>query len=65
MQMIRVLLIAPYLQCKELADEVFAGFDDRSISLQAMYAVGVKFIDSLQVDYDAIIARGPRLQLCD
>ncbi len=58
MQMIRVLLIAPYLQCKELADEVFAGFDDRSISLQAMYAVGVKFIDSLQVDYDAIIARG-------
>lgn len=56
--MIRVLLIAPYLQCKKLADEVFAGLDDRSISLHAMYAVGVKFIDSLQVDYDAIIARG-------
>lgn len=56
--MIKVLLIAPYLQCKELADKVFAGFEDRSISLQAVYAVGVKFINSLQVDCDAIIARG-------
>ena len=56
--MIKVLLIAPYLQCKELADKVFAGFDDRSISLKVVYAVGVKFIDSLQVDCDAIIARG-------
>jgi len=56
--MIKVLLIAPYLECKELADEVFAGFDDRSISLRAMHAVGVKFIDSLQVECDVIIARG-------
>lgn len=56
--MIKVLLIAPYLQCKQLADEVFAGFDGRKVSLRAIYAVGVKFIDSLQVDCDAMIARG-------
>ena len=56
--MIKVLLVAPYLQCKELADEVFRSFDCRDVSLQAMYAVGVKFIDSLQIDCDAMIARG-------
>ena len=56
--MIKVLLVAPYLQCKELADEVFRSFDRRDVSLQAMYAVGVKFIDSLQIDCDAMIARG-------
>ncbi len=56
--MIKVLLIAPYLQCKQLADEVFAGFDGRKVGLRAIYAVGVKFIDSLQVDCDAMIARG-------
>ena len=56
--MIKVLLIAPYLQCKQLADEVFAGFDDRKVGLRAIFAVGVKFIDSLQVDCDAMIARG-------
>ena len=56
--MIKVLLIAPYMQCKQLADEVFAGFDGRKVGLRAIYAVGVKFIDSLQVDCDAMIARG-------
>ena len=56
--MIKVLLVAPYLQCKNEADEVFGHWPDSSITFITIYAVGVKFIETLQVDCDAIIARG-------
>jgi PAS domain S-box-containing protein len=54
----RILLIAPYQECKSLADEVFAQNNDAGLQLESLHAVGVKVVEELCLDYDAVIARG-------
>jgi transcriptional regulator with PAS, ATPase and Fis domain len=54
----RILLIAPYLECKILADEVFAQNCAADLQLESIHAVGVKVVEELCLDYDAVIARG-------
>lgn len=56
--MIKILLFAPYHDCKRLADEVAADFGEADIVLETIYAVGVKFIQVQRFDCDAMIARG-------
>lgn len=54
----RILLIAPYPECKILADEVFAQNCAADLQLESIHAVGVKVVEELCLDYDAVIARG-------
>ena len=54
----RILLIAPYPDCKILADEVFAQNSASDLQLESIHAVGVKVVEELCLDYDAVIARG-------
>lgn len=56
--MIKILLFAPYHDCKQLADEVVADFGEADVILETVYAVGVKFIAEQHFDCDAMIARG-------
>ncbi|KYZ76036.1 Fis family transcriptional regulator [Anaerosporomusa subterranea] len=56
--MIRIALIAPYETLKKLADDTFADYPDKDVTLTTIYAIGVKVVPSLQLDCDAIIARG-------
>lgn len=56
--MIRILLFAPYHDCKQLADEVVADFGETDVMLETIHAVGVKFIQTQRFDCDAMIARG-------
>jgi len=54
----KILLIAPYPECKKLADEVFAQNTTAKLQLESIHAVGVKVVEELCLDYDAVIARG-------
>lgn len=54
----RILLIAPYPECKSLADEVFAENSSPDLQLESIYAVGVKVVGELCLDCNAVIARG-------
>lgn len=56
--MIKVILFAPYNEYKQFAEEAFAEFAEEDVELQAIYAVGVKFIETWQFECDAVIARG-------
>lgn len=56
--MIRIALIAPYETLKVLADASFANYPDRDVTLTTIYAIGVKVVPTLKLDYDAVIARG-------
>jgi PAS domain S-box-containing protein len=56
--MIKILLIAPYQKCKELADKVFLENNEQELILESIHAIGVKIVDTLHLDYDAVIARG-------
>jgi len=56
--MIRITLIAPYETLKTLADDTFANYPDKDVTLTTIYAIGVKVVPSLRLDCDAIIARG-------
>ncbi len=56
--MIKILLFAPYHDCKRYADEVFAEFGETDVILETIYAVGVKFMEKQHFNCDAIIARG-------
>lgn len=56
--MIRIALIAPYDSLKKLADETFAQYPDKDVVLTTIYAIGVKVVPTLQLDFDVIIARG-------
>lgn len=56
--MIRIALIAPYETLKALADASFANYPDKDVTLTTIYAIGVKVVPTLRLDYDAIIARG-------
>ncbi|EGO63753.1 sigma-54-dependent Fis family transcriptional regulator [Acetonema longum] len=56
--MIKVILFAPYQEYKQFAEEVFAELAEEDVELQAIYAIGVKFIETRQFECDAVIARG-------
>jgi transcriptional regulator with PAS, ATPase and Fis domain len=56
--MIKVSLVAPYEECKQLAEEVFAECAEMNVTLQVVSAIGVRIIESMHFDCDAIIARG-------
>lgn len=56
--MINVSLVAPYEECKQLAEAVAAESREMNVLLQIVSATGVKVIEKLHFDCDAIIARG-------
>ncbi|WP_312338398.1 sigma 54-interacting transcriptional regulator [Anaerospora hongkongensis] len=56
--MINVSLVAPYEECKQLAEAVATESREMNVLLQIVSATGVKIIEKLYFDCDAIIARG-------
>ncbi|WP_312561580.1 sigma 54-interacting transcriptional regulator [Anaerospora sp.] len=56
--MINVSLVAPYEECKQLAEAVAAECREMNVLLQVVSAIGVKVIETMHFDCDAIIARG-------